>query len=103
MPRTETKQLIALMQKEIYEEKRSLFVSLGSGGRYSRAQKEYAFSLIKEHGMRATARILTIPRRTLQRWCRANNIRVRRCPSWVRPWAERRRKKRRFWQYRGYG
>jgi len=85
------------------EEKRWEFEAKGEGGRYTEAQRACAFELIEEYGIRATARILKIPRRTLQRWCRTNGIRVRRCPSWVRPWAERRRKKRRFWQYRGYG
>ncbi|MHC4681806.1 MAG: hypothetical protein ACYTEK_24330 [Planctomycetota bacterium] len=97
-----TKELIRLMQKEIYEEKRDLFCSLGGGGRYTEKQKPFAFELIAEHGMRATARILEIPRRTLQRWCRQYGICVRRCPLWLRGWAERRRKKRAFWQRRGY-
>jgi len=82
---------------------RDLFCSLGDGGRYTEEQKRLAFELIAEHGMRATARILGIPRRTLQRWCRQYGIYVRRCPSWTRQWAKRRQKKRRFWLYRGYG
>jgi len=98
-----TKELIRLAQKEFDEEKRDCFLSLGGRGRYTEEQKRFAFELISEHGMRATARILKIPRRTLQRWCRQYGIYVRRCPSWVREWARRRQKKRRFWQYRGYG
>jgi len=98
-----TKEMMRLMHKQIYEEKRDSFLSLGDQGRYSEAQKRFAFELIGEYGMRATARILEIPRRTLQRWCRQNGIYVKRCPSWVREWARRRRKKRRFWEYRGYG
>ena len=97
------KDLMRLMHKEIYEEKRELFESLGDRGHYTETQKRFAFELIGEYGIRATARILEIPRRTLQRWCRKNGVYVRRCPSWVYEWAERRRKKRRFWQYRGYG
>jgi hypothetical protein len=97
-----TKELIRLMQKEVYEEKRELFCSLGRGGRYTEKQKHFAFELIDEHGMRATARILRVPRRMLQRWCRQYGIYVKRCSSWVREWAERRRKRCRFWQYRGY-
>ena len=97
------KDLMRLMHKEIYEEKRELFESLGNGGQYTESQKRYAFELISEYGVRATARILHIPRRTLQRWCRKNGVYVRRCPPWVYEWAERRRKKRQFWQYRGYG
>ena len=92
-----TKELMRLMHEEIYEEKRDLFCSLGGGGRYSEEQKRFTFELIAEHGVRATAKILKVPRRTLQRWCGQYGIYVRRCPSWVREWAERRRKKRRFW------
>ena len=103
MSRAGNKQLIRLMIQEMYEDKRYCFTYLGEGGQYTESQKRYAFELIVEHGMRATARILQIPRRTLQRWCRKNGVYVRRCPSWVYEWAERRRKKRRFWQYRGYG
>ena len=78
-----TKELMRLMHEEIYEEKRDCFLSLGGRARYSEAQKRFAFELIAEHGMRATARILQIPRRTLQRWCRNNIIFVKRCPYWV--------------------
>ena len=98
-----TKEMARLMHDQIYEEKRDSFLSLGDGGRYTEQQKRYAFELIEEHGMRATAKILEIPRRTLQRWCRQYGIYVKRCPSWVFEWARRRQKKRRFWEYRGYG
>lgn len=84
------------------EEKRELFQAFGESGRYTQRQKEYAFELIAEYGIRATARILKIPRRTLQRWCRENNILVRRCPSWVYGWVERRRKRKEFWRRKGY-
>ena len=90
------KDLMKLMHKEIYEEKRGLFRAFGEGRLYTESQKHYAFELIGEYGIRATAKILQIPRRTLQRWCRKNGVYVKRCPSWVRPWAERRRKKREF-------
>ena len=98
-----TKELMRLMHKQIYKEKGDLFLSLGNRGHYSEQQKRFAFELIGEYGMRATSRILEIPRRTLQRWCRQYGIHVRRCPSWVFEWARLRRKKRRFWEYRGYG
>lgn len=98
-----TKELMRLCHQEIYEQKRSCFEALGEDSQYSEAQKHYAFELISEYGIRATARILQIPRRTLQRWCRLYGIYVKRCPSWVFEWARRRRKKHRFWQYRGYG
>jgi len=84
------------------EEKRWEFEAKGEGRQYTDAQREYAFELIDEYGIRATARILQIPRRTLQRWCRKHYIWVKRCPSWVCGWAERRRKRREFWQRRGY-
>ncbi|MGD8500211.1 MAG: hypothetical protein PVJ86_06160 [Phycisphaerales bacterium] len=97
-----TKELMRLTHKEIYEEKRDWFLSLGDRGRYSEAQKRYAFALISEHGMRATARILEMPRRTLQRWCRKQGVCVKRCPGWVYKWAEGRRRRKQFWQDKGY-
>ena len=78
------------------------FLHYGNGGRYTKKQKDYAFELIDEYGIRATARILKIPRRTLQRWCRKHCVWVKRCPDWVYGWAERRRKRREFWERRGY-
>ena len=96
------KDLMRLMHQEIYEEKRECFEALGNSCHYTEPQKRFAFELIGEHGIRATARILHIPRRTLQRWCRQYGIYVRRCPLWVFEWAERRRKKREFWARRGY-
>lgn len=98
----QTKQLIKSLAEEFNEDKRYLFEAFGEGGHYTQRQKDYAFELINEYGIRATARILRIPRRTLQRWCRKYNIWVKRCPSWVYGWAERRKKRRQFWQRRGY-
>ena len=102
MGNKEIKQLIIAMQKLFDEEKRDYFLHLGNNGHYTHRQKKYAFELITEYGIRATSKILKIPRRTLQRWCRGNNIYVRRCPSWVYGWVERRRRKREFWERRGY-
>jgi hypothetical protein len=102
MRKTETKQLIRMMQREFDEEKRLDFVSLGDGGHYTRSQKDYAFKVIDESGVRATARILRIPRRTLQRWCREYGKYVKRCPFWVYEWVKRRRKRWEFWARRGY-
>ncbi len=99
---TENKLMFKSLAEEFNEEKRELFRAFGDSGRYTQRQKDYAFELIKEYGIRATARILRIPRRTLQRWCREHYVRVKRCPSWVYDWAERRRKRREFWQRRGY-
>lgn len=81
------------------DEKRGEFLAYGDGGRnYSEKQKIFAISLIDEHGLRGAARILEIPRRTLQRWCRKYGIVPKRCPDWVYERAERwRRKKRRYY------
>jgi len=97
------RELIIRWQQEAYDEMRDEFEAMGKGGRYCRRQKNYAFKLIDEYGIRATARILDLPRRTLQRWCRASCKYVRRCPGWVYSWAAKRRKRREFWARRGYG
>ncbi len=102
MSKAETRQSMLMMQQLYYEDMRYDFLDLGNGGQYTESQKRYAFELISEYGIRATARILQIPRRTLQRWCIKYNIYVRLCPSWVHEWAERRRKRKEFWARRGY-
>jgi hypothetical protein len=103
MGRTETKLLIRSLIEEANEETRLHFESLGDGGYfYTEAQKQFALSQIDELGVRATARMLGIPRITIQRWCRKYHKRVKRCPDWVFEWAERRRKRREFWERRGY-
>jgi len=85
------------------EETQMHFALLGKGKwNYTNKQKNYALSLIDTYGVRATARILQIPRRTIQRWCHLYGKQVNRCPLWVYDWAERRRKRREFWQRRGY-
>ncbi len=94
---------IPLAQQMVYDDLRGQFEAMGAVGRYNRHQKNYALKLIDKYGVRATARILEIPRRTLQRWCRSQSKRVRRCPAWVYGWAARRREKRAFWSRRGYG
>ena len=84
-------------------ETRDHFVRLGEGKRtYTRRQKDFALALVDTSGVRATSRILEIPRRTIQRWCRQRGKRVNRCPSWVYDWAEGRRRRREFWERRGY-
>ena len=98
MPQAYLKTLVGFFN----EEKRDLFQAFGEGGHYTQRQKDYAFELIDEYGIRATARILQIPRRTLQRWCKQNGVYVKRCPAWVYDWAERRRKRREFWERKGY-
>jgi len=77
------------MLNELYnEELRFQFRSLGDGRRdYTRGQREYVFGLVDIHGVRGTCRILHLPRRTIQRWCRQYGKQVRRCPPWVHSWA----------------
>jgi hypothetical protein len=94
--------MFRLYAEQFNEEKRAEFAYLGQGGHYTSEQKAYAFQLIEEGGIRATAKILRMPRRTLQRWCRRYQVFVKRCPYWVYDWAERRRRRREFWQRRGY-
>lgn len=95
--------MILQAQQMVYDEMCEEFEAMGTGGRYNQEQKDYALGLIDECGVRATARILQLPRRTLQRWCRSEHKYVRRCPDWVYAWAAQRRKKREFWSRRGYG
>jgi hypothetical protein len=85
------------------DELREEFLYMGTGRHtYTAKQKEYAFSLINTYGVRSTSRILGIQRRTIQRWCRRYGKQVRRCPYWVYDWVYRRKKRREFWQRRGY-
>jgi hypothetical protein len=101
--RTIRKQEFLEWQRQFDEERRYEFLSLGNAGRrYTDEQKNMAFEMIHEKGIRATSRILCLPRRTLQRWCRAQGVYVPRCPAWVYDWAERRRKRREFWARLGY-
>ncbi len=95
--------MILQAQQAIYDGMREDFEAMGTGGQYNQEQKGYALGLIDEHGVRATARILRLPRRTLQRWCRGQGKYVCRCPAWVYSWAAKRRRKREFWSRRGYG
>jgi len=96
------KESIKFLQKQFDQEKRVYFNCLGDKGQYSYRQKEYAFQHIEESGVRATAKVLLVSRRTLQRWCRKYSVYVNRCPAWVFDWAKRRRKRREFWALRGY-
>ncbi len=88
--------MILQAYQKVHDAMRLDFENMGSGGRYTQAQKEYAFKLIDEYGVRATARILHLPRRTLQRWCRQKGKRIKRCPDWVLTWAAKRKRRRRF-------
>ena len=80
------------------------FLFLGDKSRiYTFRQKSYAFWHIENWGIKATARILKVSRRTLQRWCRYHNIFVSNCPDWVYKWADARKKRKEFWKRHGYG
>jgi hypothetical protein len=100
--RREFKKMILGFMQFVSSKKRREFLSLGKGKRYTDKQKDCAFGILGKSGVRATAKILNVPRRTLQRWCRKKGIYVRRCPDWVYGWAERRRRRQTFWARRGY-
>ncbi|OHB63109.1 MAG: hypothetical protein A2Y76_04925 [Planctomycetes bacterium RBG_13_60_9] len=102
MANMSTRTMIIQAQQAIYDEMRVEFEAMGTGSRYCQQQKDYAFKLIDEYGVRAGARILGLPRRMLQRWCREQFKYVKRCPDWVYSWAARRQKRRAFWARRGY-
>jgi hypothetical protein len=97
-----TRAMIIQAYQAVYDEMLMEFEAMGTGGRYCQAQKDYAFKLIDEYGVRAVARILGIPRRTLQRWCRERGKYVQRCPDWVYSWAVKRQKRREFLARIGY-
>lgn len=69
-------------------EKLSYFRALGSekGGHYTDKQKDYTIDKAISIGVRATSRLLKVPRRTIQRRLRAKGIAVKRCPDWVYEW-----------------
>ncbi|MFC1916953.1 helix-turn-helix domain-containing protein [Chloroflexota bacterium] len=95
--------MCALLVKLQNEEMQAHFAALGNGKRnYTSQQKNFLLLHIDTYGVRATSRIIGIPRRTIQRWCRRYNKQVKRCPAWVYDWAERRRKRREFWERRRY-
>ena len=93
----------ALLVELQNEEMQAHFAALGKGKRnYTNKQKDFVLSLVDTYGVRATSRIIGIPRRTIQRRCRQYGKQVKRCTLWVYDWAERRRKRREFWERRGY-
>lgn len=99
MNKQETRVLIRAFIEEEILNKRAEFSSLGSGKkRYTEEQKEYAINKVQDIGVRATARLLLLPRKTIQRWLRVKGTQVKRCPSWVYDWAYRRRKRRENWE-----
>ena len=70
MTRPGTKALILGLIQEGIEDKRAEFHYLGHGKQYTQRQKEFAFELIAESGIRATARICEIAEETVaeNRW-----------------------------------
>ena len=102
-----TKALIKLWIELENDKQTYYFNSLNpNGGHCSAKQKEYAIEKTRTIGVRATSRLLQVPRRTIQRWLRSEGITVKRCPDWVYDWAYWRRKRRDKWEriktYRGY-
>jgi len=74
---------------------REEFLSLGPyppERTYSPAQRAWAIEKAREIGVRATARLLRVDRRTVQRWLRAAGVQVARVPAWLYPWVCRRRR-----------
>ncbi len=103
MSKLETRVLIRMWIEEENREQLFYFRALGSerGRHYTDKQKDYAINKAISIGVRATSRLLHMPRRTVQRWLKAEGIRVKRCPDWVYDWAywrRRRIEKRRFWR-----
>ena len=83
------------------ESDRSEFISLNpdmESFRYTQEQKDWAINKAGEIGVRATARILYLQRKTIQRWLRESGTTVRRCPEWVYEWADQRNKRREKWE-----
>ena len=109
MIKQDTKNAIRAFIETLNEEKRYDFEFLGNDKkkhRYTQEQKDYAIRLAQENGVRATAKVLRLHRRTIQRWLRAKGIWVKRCPDWVYDWAYWRKKRKEKWEriraYRGY-
>ena len=99
MKKLETRELIRMWIEEDNREKRAQFNALGScKGHYTSDQKDYAINKAISIGIRATSRLLNVPRRTIQRWLLAEGITVKRCPDWVYDWAYWRRKRREKWE-----
>ena len=109
MIKQSTKNLIRVFIESENESKRDDFKFLGyrsKRNRYTQEQKDYAINMAQESGVRATARILGLHRKTIQRWLKIQGIWVKRCPDWVYSWAYWRKKRREKWEriraYRGY-
>ena len=85
-------------EQNAYERAEFRALSPGPRGlRYTPRQRAWAVSKAGEIGVRATARLLRMERRTIQRWLRAGGVRVSRAPYWVYEWAETRNRRRAKW------
>ena len=109
MTTQDTKNAIRAFIEDLNEEKRSEFRVLGyrkKKRRYTQKQKNYAIALAQEKGVRASAKVLRLHRKTIQRWLRAKGIWVKRYPDWLLDWVYWRNKRREKWErirrYRGY-
>ena len=96
MSKLEIRVLIRMWIEEENREQLFYFRALGSerGRHYTNKQKDYAINKAISIGVRATSRLLHLPRRTIQRWLRAEGITAERCPDWVYEWAYWRKKRR---------
>ena len=73
-----TKALIRLWIEAENRENLSYFQNLNpKGGNYTKVQKEYVVEKAKSIGVRATSRLLHLPRKTIQRWLREKGITVK--------------------------
>jgi len=99
MSKKETTQLIRMWIEEENKNQLLHFINLNpEGGHYSKEQKNFAIEKAISIGVRATSRLLHIPRRTIQRWLSSEEIKVKRCPDWVYEWAYWKRKRREKWE-----
>ena len=99
LDRLSTKALIRLWIEVENRKQLSYFNALNpNGGHYTAEQKEYAIDKAMSIGVRATSRLLQVPRKTIQRWLRKKEVVVKRCPDWVYNWAYWRRKRREKWE-----
>ena len=91
---------IKILIAEQNEDLRAEFLGLNpktESFRYTQEQREWAMNKAVEIGVRATARLLSLQRKTIQRWLRKSGVNVRRCPGWVKEWANQRNKRREKW------
>jgi len=99
MKKLDTRELIRMWIEAENREQLFYFINLNPrGGHYTNEQKKYAIHKAQTIGVRATSRLLKIPRKTIQRWLRAKGIRVKICPAWVYDRAYWRRKRREKWE-----